>query len=81
MAKRKRRHDEVWQARVGTRVFNPLEVMELQEALRGKEKRVKLGDRWFLLRYQDDGETVFYSPEKGSVPCGYLNIDKLLRSL
>jgi hypothetical protein len=77
MAKKK---TETWQARLGTSL-NPIQVLEMQDAVRARETRVRMEGKWFELRYSSDGETVQYVPLRGFVPTGYLNIAKLLRSL
>lgn len=73
----KRKKEEPWQARLGTTVFDPLECMELQDAIGKKAKKVTIGEKTFLLSYKLEGQ-VFYKPEKGYAPCGYLNMEHFL---
>lgn len=69
---------EKWAAKLGTTALNPLQVIDLQDAVRARKKKVKLEERWFVIKYLPDGETIYYSPEGGYVPSGYLNIQRLL---
>lgn len=76
---------EEWETRLGTSGFNPLDVLELQDAVRNREHSVHLTDsnQTLILTYKvrSDGEVVHYKPERGFVPIGTLNIDHLLRGL
>lgn len=76
-----KKRTEPWQAKVGTSALNPIQVMELQDAVRDRKDMVSLEGISFQLRYSDDGETVQYVPVKGWTPTGFLNIAKLLRSI
>lgn len=69
---------EGWQARLGTTNFDPLTVMDLQDAVRARKKTVILQGRKFLLKYDKKNKTVYYSPEEGFAPAGYLEIERLL---
>lgn len=77
MVKRKKPLEE-WQAKLGTSALDPMQAMDLQEAIRKRKKRANLDGRWFLIKYLSDGETIHYSPEEGFVPTGYLNIRKFV---
>ena len=80
MSKRRSSHYEEWQARLGTKALNPVQVLDMQEALRERKKRAEIDGRWFKFVYHNDG-TVYYTPEEGFAPCGYLIIDKFLEEL
>jgi len=80
MAPKKKQKEEPWQARLGTKVFNPVQAMEMQDAVRDRADSVVIDDRKFLLTYKVEGK-VFYKPENGVAPCGYLNISHFLRTI
>ena len=75
---KKKRTQELWQSKLGTSALNPIQVMELQDALKERAVRVQLEGRWFSIRYEPDGKTIYYSPEEGYTPSGYLNISHFL---
>lgn len=77
MAKR-RKAEEKWQAKVGTSSFNPLEIMDLQDAVKLRKKKIKLGEREFILEYREDGKVVYYHPSDGFAPAGYIEIRRLM---
>lgn len=78
MAKKRKAPIEAWEARLGSSAFDPLAVMDLQDAIRNKRKKVTLNGREFRLKYSDDSLVVFYAPVEGFAPAGYLNIEKFL---
>jgi hypothetical protein len=61
--------------RVAQKRFNPLEMLELRRAVKARKDTVKLRGQIFNLRYE--GRSFFYSPQKGFVPCGWLNIRRV----
>ncbi len=75
---KKRRNLETWQAKLGTDQFNPLEVFELEEALKNKKPSVTLSGRKFELKYyrDDNRNMVRYYPKEGFTPMGFLDIDR-----
>lgn len=79
--RKRHRPPESWEAKIGTSSFDPLTVMDLQDAVRQRRKQVILNDRKFLLSYyQVNGEAkVYYSPA-GPIfaPSGHLDIKRLL---
>ena len=74
-----RKKPEPWAARLGTSALDPLQVMDLQEAIRKRAKTALVGGVKFKLSYKKDG-TVFYQPaEEGKYsPCGYLDIERFM---
>lgn len=70
-----RKKYEPWEAALGLTSFNPLEAMQLQDAIRNREETVLLGSKTFALHYRDD--KVHYSPVEGYVPCGWLDIERM----
>jgi len=79
-----RKPPEIWQSRLGTNTFNPLEAMELQDAIRKHASSIKLRDKKFLLTYYKVGNNkkVFYRPADDSfVPAGHLDIQQFLKEI
>jgi len=74
----KRNQEEDWQANLGTKNFDPLQIMDLQEAIGKRAASVELSGRKFTLNYE--GEKVFYMPTEGFTPCGYLIIKQFLEA-
>lgn len=72
-----KKHEE-WEARLGTSSFDPLQVMKLSDAVKNRDETVQLGGRNFSLTYR--GDRVFYSPVEGYVPCGWIEIDRIVKS-
>lgn len=71
---------EEWEDRLGTSSFNPLDILELQDAVRASSPSVVLsGNRVFVLTYSPG--VVHYKPERGFAPCGHLQIDRLLKGI
>ena len=66
---------ESWEARLGVSSFDPLDVMALADAVKARKDTVELHGLTFKLRYQDN--KVHYSPERGYIPCGWVDIEKL----
>lgn len=58
------------------RVFNPLEVIDIIQAIQKKEDRVRLRNRWFTIVYLKDSR-VRIDPVDGFVPCGVWTIKEL----
>lgn len=71
----KKQRVEDWEARLGTTSFDPLEVMQLADAIKDRKETVLLGSRNFALSYR--GDRVFYSPVEGFAPCGWLDISRI----
>jgi hypothetical protein len=69
------RKAEDWEAKLGVSGFNPLEVMQLADAVKLRSESVTLGSRTFNLRYEEG--KVHYSPERDYAPRGWIDIDKL----
>jgi hypothetical protein len=69
------RKAEDWEAKLGVSGFDPLEVMQLADAVKLQSESVTLGGRTFHLRYKEG--KVHYGPDRGYVPCGWIDIDKL----
>lgn len=76
----KRKKTEVWQSRLGTSAFNPLEVLDMQDAVKKRAKFVTIGGTKFTLSYKHSGK-VFYKPVNAFAPSGYLDIEQFLRGL
>ena len=76
----KLKKEEPWQTALGTKVFNPLQAMDMQDAIRKKAKSVTIDGKKFVLSYKLKGK-VFYRPEHDFAPCGYLDIDNFLREI
>lgn len=75
----KRRQEEPWQSKLGSGPFNPLEVDDLQEAIRNEQTEISLSGRVFLLLYLP-GDRVYYRlKDSMSPPCGYLETKKFLQ--
>jgi hypothetical protein len=76
----KHRREEKWESKLGTSSFDPLEVIELQDAIRQRIVVARIGGRQFELTYYsaEDGEKVHYSPLEGFVPSGNLDIKRFL---
>jgi hypothetical protein len=74
---------EEWESRLGTTSFNPLEVFDLQDAVKSQQPTADLQGRVFLLSYsvRNNEEVVYYRPERGFAPCGYLNVRRFLGGL
>ena len=68
----KKQKYEPWEARLGVTSFNPLEAMQLADAIKARQGTVAIGGRNFALTYRDD--KVFYSPVEGFTPCGWLDL-------
>lgn len=66
---------EPWEARLGVSGFDPLEVMQLADAVKNHAETVTFAGKTFNLHYE--GNKVRYSPERGYTPCGWIDIDKL----
>src|SRR3970040_1265487 len=72
---------EEWQSRLGTRTFNPLEVIDMQKAIRKRKTFVDVQGRRFLLRYytKQGEDKVFFRPDGDLLtPCGHLDIRRFL---
>ena len=72
---------EHWEAKIGTQSFTPLEILDLQDAVRNREASVTLDDKYrghrvFLLTYTD--LTFHYQPERDFAPRGTLTIKRFL---
>jgi len=65
---------EVWEKKLGLQSFDPLQLLELADAVRERRETVNLGKN-FSLVYRE--EKVFYSPVDGYTPCGWIAIAKL----
>lgn len=78
MAKKK---SEPWQAALGTNALNPLQAMDLQEAVRNNLEKAEIEGKPFTIKYLPDGKTIFYKPVKGGVPCGYVLIERILTNI
>jgi len=74
---RTRRKVEDWEAQIGTTSFDPLEAMDLVDAIKARKKSVVLGERTFYLDY--DPKRVHYRPDRGFVPCGWIDLDRIER--
>lgn len=72
---RTRRKVEDWEAAIGTSSFDPIEAMDLVDAIKARKDRVLLGDRTFFLDYEPT--RVHYCPERGFVPCGWIDLAKI----
>jgi len=69
---------EGWQSRLGTSALDPLQVMDMQEAIRKRRKSVIVQGKEFLLTYYGDNH-VYYRPGDDSfAPAGHLNIKRFL---
>ena len=74
----KRKAPEPWTAKLGTSALDPLEVIDLQEAIRARKKKADVQGRKFLLTYIGN-TTVYYRPAGDEfVPAGYLDISRFL---
>jgi hypothetical protein len=73
------RRVEPWAARLGTACFDPLEVMDLQTAIRARKKIAVVQGRKFRLQYSG-ANTVYFTPADDGVftPSGYLDIKRFL---
>ena len=60
--------------RTAPKRFNPLEMMELSKAVKKRKPTIKLRGKTFILKYENG--SLFYRPERGFVPCGWLNIKR-----
>jgi hypothetical protein len=68
---------EDWETRLGTGSFNPLEILELSDAVRERRGTVVIGGTNYALSYRN--ERVFYCPVEGFIPCGWLEISRIER--
>jgi len=73
----KKKTVEPWQAKLGVSGLNPLAVMDLQDAVKAEKETAVLDGRKFLIKYVDE-KTIFYKPEEGFAPCGYILTKRLL---
>lgn len=55
--------------------LNPIEELELKEAVDTKKKKATIGGRDFTLKYEND--RVFVQIKDGFVPCGWFDPDKI----
>lgn len=80
-----KKRTEEWESRLGTSNFNPLEVIELQDAIKKHKIIVSIQNREFSLRYylspKTKEEMVFYKLSDNFVPCGHLSINRFLRGI
>jgi hypothetical protein len=58
-----------------TKRFDPLEMLEVRKAVLARKKKFRVRGKNFTLRY--DGKQVFFRPEKGYAPCGWLTIARV----
>jgi hypothetical protein len=75
---------EPWQAKLGTSTFNPLQVIDMQTALRKRAKSAVVQGRKFLLTYYKvkEEQKVFYRPADDSfAPAGHLDVDRFLEEI
>lgn len=74
----KKHKQEPWAAKLGTTTLDPLQVMDLQDAVRARKKTAVVQGKKFLLSYK--GEQVYYQPAEDGVfaPSGYLDIKRFL---
>lgn len=73
--KSRTRPPEEWQAKLGTTNFDPLEAIDLVDAVKARKKRAKIGDRMFTLNYE--ATRVYYSPVDGFAPSGWLELERI----
>lgn len=75
-----RKRQEEWQAKLGTSALNPLEVLDLQEAIKAKKKIAVLqGRKFHISYYREEGEDkIHYKPVEGFTPCGFLLVKKIM---
>jgi hypothetical protein len=52
---------------------DPLELIELHEAVTNRQREAKIGGRKFTIRYED--RTFFVKPVKGFSPVGHFSYD------
>lgn len=71
---------EEWNARLGSTYLDPLQVIDLQDAIRDRKKSVTVQGTKFLLTYTNSN-TVYYQPadDRFFTPAGYLDIKRFLR--
>jgi hypothetical protein len=74
-----KRKPEQWQSLLGTSAFDPLEIFDLQDAIREGKKVADVQGRKFQLKYRNG--SVFYAPldDRIFVPSGWLEIGRFLR--
>jgi hypothetical protein len=68
---------EPWEARLGVTSFDPLEVIQLVDAIRARAETVTLTSGTFKLKYEPG--RVHYSPERGFTPTGWIDIERIER--
>lgn len=78
-----RKKPETWQAKLGTSALNPLQVQDLQDAIKAKKKVAVLQGRKFRIRYfrEDREDKLYYAPldvDEGYGPCGYLVVNRIM---
>ena len=70
---------ETWQSKLGTTGLNPLQVIQMQDAIKERKKQVRFEHgRLFYLKYKNSNH-VYYRPERGFAPAGWLDIEKFLQ--
>ena len=76
----KHRREEKWQAKLGVSAFDPLQTIELQDAIRRRDEIVLIGKREFQLTYYStvEGEKVHFTPVEGFIPMGHLDVKRFL---
>jgi hypothetical protein len=70
---------EEWEEKLGTSYLNPLQVLDMQDAIRERKEFAIVDGYMFSFKYE--GNRVFYKPVDKETPTGYLTIDKFLEEL
>jgi len=79
-----RKQPELWQAKLGTNVLDPIEAMDLQDAVRKRSKTAIMRGKKFVLTYykKEGADKVFYCPADDTfVPAGHLDIKRFLEDI
>lgn len=59
--------------------LNPVNVLELQKAVKKRKSDIKLNERWFSIRYHDELGKLFIKAKDDYAPCAWLSYEELER--
>lgn len=58
------------------KALNPLQKIDLRDAVKQGATEAKIQSRWFYIKYV--GTKIWYEPVQGYVPCGWVEKEKVL---
>lgn len=57
--------------------LNPVNVLELQKAVKKHKRDIQLNGEWFDIRYHDDLGKLFIKRKNNYVPCAWISYEEL----